>query len=153
MGRDAVVALGNPLMGDEGVGPVILERLRLHSRLSPQVDLLDTSGSIMGALHALKDRRKVVFLDCALMGLKPGDYRRFLPSQVKTGKIMPGLSLHEGDLLRMLETARLLGESAEEVVIFGIEPARLEPGQGLSDVLTAKMAEYTDEILCEFDSL
>jgi hydrogenase maturation protease len=150
MARDAVVALGNPLMGDEGIGPALLERLRRHPLLSPQIDLLDTAGSILNALHALKDRRKVVFLDCALMGLQPGDYRRFLPSQAQSAKTLPGLSLHEGDLLGMLETARLLGETAEEVVIFGIEPERVEPGIGLSATLAARLAQYVDEIMKEF---
>ena len=150
MARDAVVALGNPLMGDEGIGPALLERLRKHPLFSSQVDLLDTAGSILNALHALKGKHKVVFLDCALMGLRPGDYRRFLPSQAQSGKTLPGLSLHEGDLLGMLETARLLGESAKEVVIFGIEPERVEPGIGLSATLTARMGQYVDEISKEF---
>jgi hydrogenase maturation protease len=149
-GKDAIVALGNPFMGDEGVGPALLERLRNHPGLSPPVDLIDTAGSILSALHALKGRRKVVFLDCALMGLAPGEYRRFLPEQVRTEKNLPGLSLHEGDLMGMLETARRMGDSAEEVVIFGIEPAQVEPGPGLSEAVKARMDQYTKEILREF---
>jgi hypothetical protein len=65
---------------------------------------------------------------------------------------MPGLSLYEGDLMGMLETARRMGDSAEEVVIFGIEPAKVEPGQGLSEAVTARMDRYTEEILREFAS-
>lgn len=146
------MALGNPFMGDEGVGPALLNRLRDQSVLSPQVDLIDTAGSILSALHALKGRRKVVFLDCALMGLVPGEFRRFLPDQARSEKNLPGLSLHEGDLMGMLATARLLGESAGEVVIFGFEPARVEPGEGLSEILTSRMEEYTREILREFEN-
>jgi hydrogenase maturation protease len=149
-GRDLIVALGNPFMGDEGIGPALLELLRGHPGLSPEVDLIDTGGSILGALHALKGRRKVVFLDCALMGLSPGEFRRFLPHQAQSEKKIPGLSLHEGDLLGIIETARLLGDSAEEVVIFGFEPARVEPGLGLSEALSSKMDQYLDGILGEF---
>jgi hydrogenase maturation protease len=153
MGRDAIVALGNPFMGDEGVGPALLEKLRAQSHSLPQVELIDTAGSILSALHALKGRRKVVFLDCALMGLSPGEFRRFLPDQARTEKNLPGLSLHEGDLLGMLATARLLDESAEEVVIYGIEPAQVEQGEGLSEVLSSRMDEYIREILREFETV
>jgi hydrogenase maturation protease len=150
MKRDAIVALGNPLMGDEGVGPALLELLRKDPRLPPSVDLIDTVGTILTALHALKGRRKVVFLDCGLMGLEPGAFRRFISSQVRTEKTLPRLSLHEGDLMQMLETAAQLGETAEETVIFAVEPERVEPGLGLSDLLKNKLKSYVDEILKEF---
>jgi len=148
--RDAVVALGNPLMGDEGVGPAILDLLRDDPRLPSSVDLIDTSGFILTALHALKGRRKVVFVDCAFMGETPGALRRFLPSQARSEKSLPGLSLHEGDLLKMLETARSLDATAEEVVIYGIEPARVGPRQGLSPELCGNLEKYAESVLDEF---
>ncbi len=152
MNRDAVVALGNPLMGDEGVGPALLDLLREQTPLPTSVDLIDSAGSILTALHALRGRRKVVFLDCALMGLKPGEFRRFLPSQVKTEKVLPRLSLHEGDLFEMLETAKLLGETAEEIVIFGFEPSEVCPRKGLSGPLTAQLENYISRIVLEFSA-
>lgn len=150
MKRDAIVALGNPLMGDEGVGPVLLELLRKDPRLPPSVDLIDTAGSILTALHTLKGRRKVVFLDCGLMGLEPGAFRRFIPSQVRTEKALPRLSLHEGDLMQMLETAAQLGETAEETVIFAVEPEHMGPARELSSALESKLKSYVDEIFKEF---
>ncbi len=152
MDRDAIIALGNPLMGDEGIGVFILERLRRDSRLPLSVDLIDTAGSILTALHSLSHHHKVVFLDCALMGEVPGTIRRFLPGQVKSEKTLPRLSLHEGDLLEMLETAKNLGESAEEVVIYGIEPEFMSPKIGLSETLAKNLQGYIDGILGEFST-
>jgi hydrogenase maturation protease len=148
--RDAIVVLGNPFMGDEGVGPALLDLLRKETNLPPGLDLIDTGGNILKALHALSGRRKVLFIDCALMGLSPGDSLRFLPSEVESQKQMPRLSLHEGDLLQMLETAKLLGETADQVVILGIEPERVEPGEGLSATLSSRLGFYLQQILSEF---
>jgi hypothetical protein len=53
----------------------------------------------------------------------------------------------------MLTTAKLLDESAEEVVIYGIEPALVEQGEGLSEVLSSRMDEYIREILREFETV
>ena len=150
MKKDAVVALGNPLMSDEGVGPAVLNLLRHDPRRPSSLELIDTGGSILSALHALKGRDKVVFVDCARMGLAPGALRRFLPPEVRSQKSLAGLSLHEGDLLKMLETADTLEANAKEVVIYGIEPVQMGPGEGLSPELSANLQKYADDILREF---
>ncbi len=150
MKQDAVVALGNPLMGDEGAGPAVLERLRVDLDLGERVDLIDSAGSSMTALHALSGRRKVVFVDCGYMGEEPGTLKRFLPRQAVSEKNMPRLSLHEGDLMQVLEMAELLGDGAREVVVFGIEPERLGPGAGLSARLRSRLDEYARRIRAEF---
>ncbi len=148
--RDAIVVLGNPFMGDEGVGPALLEILRKEPNLPPNLDLIDTGGNILKALHTLSGRRKVLFIDCAFLGLQPGECLRFLPSQVESQKQMARLSLHEGDLIQMIETAKLLGESAEQVIILGIEPERVSPVEGLSPTLSSRLGFYLQQILGEF---
>ena len=44
------------------------------------------------------------------------------------------------------EMSRQLGECPETIVIFGIEPLRIEPKQQLSKTLSAKLNEYTSSI-------
>jgi len=148
--RDAVVALGHPWRGDDGVGLRVLERLKGDSRLPPDVDLIDAAGSSMTALHSLSGRRKVLFIDCASMGEKPGTCRCFLPSEVRSQKVMPRLSLHEGDLMETLESAKALGDTAQEVVILGIEPQSVEMGAALSPALEGRLDEYVSRVIAEF---
>jgi hydrogenase maturation protease len=148
--RDAIVALGHPCRGDDGVALRILERLKGDTRLPPDVDLIDAAGSSMAALHALSGRRKVLFIDCASMGEKPGAFRRFLPSEVRSLKVLPRLSMHEGDLLETLEAAKALGDTAQEVVILGIEPQTVEMGVALSQVLEERLEEYILKVIGEF---
>jgi hydrogenase maturation protease len=148
--RDAVVALGHPWRGDDGVGLRVLELLKADSRLSRDVDLIDAAGNSLAALHSLSGRRKVLFVDCASMGEKPATCRRFLPSEVRSKKTMPHLSLHEGDLLETLEMARTLGDTAQEVVILGIEPFSVEMGAQLSPALEGRLGEYVDCVIAEF---
>ena len=137
--------MGNPLMSDEGVGIHVIARLQ-RTVLADTVDLLDLGTSGMRALHELEGREVVIFVDCAMMGAEPGAIRRFTPDEVETRKLQTRLSLHEGDLLNTIHLARRLGTAPERIVIFGIEPKFIEPGESLSPELAARLDEYVAAI-------
>jgi hydrogenase maturation protease len=59
---------------------------------------------------------------------------------------MPNFSLHEADLLDALKLSQVLGECPPEIVIFGIQPASMEFGEGLSSILHEKMGNYMETI-------
>ncbi len=143
-----VIGLGNPLMKDEGIGVhlVKLLRNRFERRKVPAVQFLDLGTSGFNVLHAIAHKRKVVFVDCAFMGKVPGTLRRFTPDDICSKKDLKLLSLHEGDLLRVLALSRKLGEYPAEVIIFGIEPKEVLPGNELTDVLSSKLDEYLNSI-------
>jgi hydrogenase maturation protease len=63
---------------------------------------------------------------------------------------MTHFSLHEADILRIIELSRQLGECPDQIVIFGIEPESLELGQSLSRTLTNKIDLYMDTISKSF---
>ena len=136
-------------MRDEGVGPRVIEALLCEAHRFPDVELMDLGAGGMAALHAMAGRRRAVFVDCARMGEPPGTIRRFTDSQVRSRKELPGVSLHESDLLQVIALSRRLGECPEEVVIFGIEPADISAGEGLSPALREGLPRYTAAIAAE----
>ena len=144
-----VIGLGNLLMADEGVGVRLVRALAAQF---PAVDFCELGTGGMAVLHALAGRRKAVLLDCARMDQPPGTIRRFVPDQVASGKALPGFSLHEGDLLEILALSRRLGECPETVVIFGIQPASLAPGESLSPALASGFDAYLQLIAAEIDA-
>lgn len=141
-----VLGLGNPLMADEGIGVYLVERLAESAGDHPEVDFLDAGTGGLAVLHCVEGRQKAVFLDCAYMGQEPGSIRRFVPEEVRSTKVLAHRSLHEADLLRIIDMARQLGRAPDEVVIFGIEPERVEPGWGLSPALMNRIGSYLTTI-------
>ena len=141
-----VLGLGNPLMADEGIGVYLVERLTESAGDYPDVDFIDAGTGGLAVLHAIEGRRKAIFLDCAYMGQEPGSIRRFVPEEVRSVKVLAHQSLHEADLLRILDMARQLGQAPDEVVIFGIEPERVEPSWGLSPTLMNRIGSYLTTI-------
>jgi hydrogenase maturation protease len=146
-----VLGLGNPLMADEGIGVYLVERLAESAGDYPDVDFLDAGTGGWAVLHHIEERRKAIFLDCAYMGQEPGSIRRFVPEEVRSVKALAHQSLHEADLLRIIDVARQLGQAPDEVVIFGIQPERVEPGLGLSPSLMSRIESYLVLILRELN--
>lgn len=138
-------------MGDEGIGPRVIEALLGEADRFPDVEFVDLGTGGMAALHAMAGRRRAVFVDCARMGEPPGTIRRFTAREVRSRKELPGTSLHESDLLEVIALSRRLGECPEQTVIFGIEPATISAGEGLSPVLREGLPRYTAAVAAELE--
>jgi hydrogenase maturation protease len=151
-----VIGLGNPLMADEGIGSALVaalaEKTQAGTLPTDDVEYLDGGCGGMYLLHSIAGRRKVVLIDCAKMGLTPGTMRRFTPDDVATVKQMTHLSLHEVDILRVIELARMLDQCPDEIVIFGIQPQTIELQMHLTDTLQQRLPEYISQIVQEIEA-
>jgi hydrogenase maturation protease len=145
-----VVGLGNPLMADEGVGVVLIEELSKLAAAgqlpTDDVEYYDGGCGGMYLLHTIAGRKKAILLDCCLMGTDPGTIRRFTPDDVNSVKQMAHLSLHEVDILKVLELAKQIGSCPDEIVIFGIEPVEITQQMHLNDEIRTKIPDYLAEI-------
>ncbi len=146
-----VVGLGNILMADEGIGCVIAGLLLARQEEYPSVEFIDIGTGGMSLLHIISGRGKVIIIDCAAMGTEPGTIKRFTPEQAKNVKQLSHYSLHEADVLKVIEMSRQLGRCPETIVIFGIEPQQIQQGRKLSETLSAKLTEYINTIEKELD--
>jgi hydrogenase maturation protease len=144
-----IVCLGNPLMRDEGIGVRLASELSNHLSDYPDVELSELGTGGLSVLHAIKGRKKVIFIDCAIMKQTPGTITRFNPDEVRSLKIGMRYSLHESDLLNIIELSKKIGECPDDIVIFGIEPKEIADGQGLSTELEKHIKEYIQTILKE----
>jgi hydrogenase maturation protease len=141
-----VIGLGNLLLSDEGIGVHLVRRLLNQQDKFLSVEFIDAGSAGMNLLHLIANRKKAIIIDCAKMGAKPGTMRRFNPDEVKSVKKLSHYSLHEADILQVINLSKQLGECPQEIVFFGIEPESLEPGQELSETLSAKIDVYTADI-------
>jgi hydrogenase maturation protease len=137
-----VLGMGSLLMGDEGVGIHVVRALGTGLPADADVELIEAGTAGMRAVHAIAGRRKAIFIDCAIMKLKPGTIRRFTPENVRSRKTLRGFSTHEGDLMELIALSRRLGECPPDVVLFGIEPARIEQSMNLSPEWERRMKRY-----------
>lgn len=132
----AIIGIGNPLLGDDGVGvEVIKEMGRL--KLPPAVRLYDGGVGGFSLLGLIEGAEKAIFVDALEMGLEPGSIRQLDMEQLQSLKPRLKYSLHEASLQECLPMLELMDKPAK-IVIVGIQPKRIGPGVGLSpEVKTA----------------
>lgn len=145
-----VIGLGNPLMADEGIGTVLVAKLAKLAAAgelpSDTVEYYDGGCGGMYLLHILAEHKKAILIDCCLMSAEPGVIRRFTPDDVTSVKQMAHLSLHEVDILKVIELAKQLGQCPDEIVIFGIQPAAIEQQLHLNEPLQKRIQQYIETI-------
>jgi hydrogenase maturation protease len=149
----AVIGVGNPLMADEGVGIAAIEAL--EERGMPEgVELIDAGSAGMTLLHIIKDYDAVLIIDAANFGGEPGEVRAFGPDEVRSVKALRRESLHEADLMQVLELSRTLGEIPETVVLFAVQFQKVEMGSGMTEpvrsavpVVVKLVADKVEELL------
>ncbi len=135
-----VLGLGNPIMGDDGLGLAALARLAAEWELPPSVTLVDGGTWGMNLLPLIEGSDQLLLLDAIRAGTTPGTLvvieRADLPRYF-SHKISP----HQIDLREVLGLAELRGTLPEAAVAIGAEPAEVELGTALTPAVEARVAE------------
>lgn len=139
-----IVGVGNTLMGDDGVGPAVIERLA-RCRLPDCARLHDAGLAVSDVLGTLDPADPLIVVDCLRGGGEPGAvYRPTLPALADAGGPATGCtSLHELSVVPALRLEALAGREFRDVTFFGIEPQALAWGEGLS----AAVSESADVLV------
>jgi hydrogenase maturation protease len=149
-----VLAVGNILLGDDGVGQRLLSELgALAGRWGGAVELVDGGTQGMALLGFLTGRRAVVLLDAVAVGAAPGAVHRLHDQAVFAAAPRAGMTTHEASAVELLRAAALVGELPDEVVVVGVEPANLETGVGLSQVVEANIPDALRAAVAAVDAL
>ncbi len=140
-----VLGIGNPLMGDDGVGIKVVEMLK-EMDLPENVAVEEAGLPGWGLASWFENRSEVLIVDAVKMGLTPGSWRRLDPYEFQVIVEENALSLHQGDLACGLALSQALDMLPPKLQIYGIEPANLEPGAGLSPEVCASLEEFVTRI-------
>ena len=147
-GRTVVIGLGNPLMGDDGLGLAALERLRSRYAVPPEVELVDGGTWGMNLLPVIEEAGRVILIDAIDAGAAPGTpirlERERLPRYLAT-KISP----HQVDLRDVLGLAELRGTLPDDTIALGLQPERVALGDQLSEALTRRVDELVRLVVQE----
>jgi hydrogenase maturation protease len=146
-----ILALGNPLRGDDGVGTAIIDRLS-EAALPPGVTLLDGGTPGLETVLLLQDHRRVIIVDAADMDCDPGTWKRFVPgdnAHLQPADMLLRGTLHYAGLAEALALGEALGVLPDEIVVYGIQPTEIGWSPGLSEPVQAAIPAVCKAILCE----
>jgi hydrogenase maturation protease len=146
-----VIAVGNAFYGDDGVGAAVLEAIR-ESGSFPGAELIDLQTDALALLDHFEPGRSHVIVDAAQMGLAAGEVAAFRPDEVRLRIRQDNLSVHGFGLAEAFALAGQLERMPADVLIVGVEPARIEIDTGLSDAVAAAVPRVLSLIQAEVGS-
>jgi len=151
-----VLGLGNPLLGDDGVGWRVAEECA--KRLGTRAEIDCHAGGGLSLMERLVGYDRAILIDVLTTGAEPiGAVHSFLLEELRNPAAGHLISSHDTSLQNALDAARSLGvEMPREIHVVTVESPRvydfadeLSPSVGAA---VPQAAQIVEEILGSWDS-
>ncbi|MGE5235375.1 MAG: hydrogenase maturation protease [Acidobacteriota bacterium] len=150
-GREvAVLGLGNVLMGDDALGPFVVQLLQAHYDFPPGVSVIDAGTPGLDLTPFILGTRALVVVDTVKADGPPGTLRLYRKDELLATPPAPRLSPHDPGLKETLLLLDFRGDGPSDVLLVGVVPGvvdtRLGLGPELRSVLPAVERAVVDEL-------
>jgi len=142
---DVVLGVGNPLMGDDGLGIAAVAQLRDRWDAAPGVMIVDGGTWGMNLLPVIEQARRLLIIDAIDRGLESGS-RVALERDEIPRYFGRTLSPHQLDLREVLALAELRGTLPRETLAMGIQPDRVELSLNLSSIVESRLPGLLSDV-------
>jgi len=142
-----ILGVGNILLSDEGVGVHVIQAMQ-GRELPDNVELLDGGTGAFDLLDLIAHRDKIIIIDAVQGGGEPGAIYRFRPDDITLSR-HPLTSAHQVNLSDALTMAKFAGCAPGDVIIYGIEPKRIDWGLELSPEVAAVVPRVIELVMKE----
>lgn len=140
-----VLGVGEPYRGDDGVGLVVVARLK--DALPAGVETHACPCEPTALIAAWRHRSAVIVIDAAAPNGRPGRVTRIdAPDQLATSR---ATSTHGMGLAEAWALADALGEQPDQMVVFAVEGADFGYQQGLSAGVRARVPDVAAAVRAE----
>ena len=139
-----VLGLGNPLLGDDGAGLLLLSDLQreaLDLDWGERVEYVDGGTQGLMLLGRVAGSPALLILDAVSLGAAPGTVHVLRNVEALGLDSHHSRTAHEGNAGELLAAALLLGECPERFFVVGIEPKpeNVKTGIGVSEPVRAAL--------------
>jgi hydrogenase maturation protease len=141
-----ILGVGNLLMSDEGVGVHVIQRLVADYQLPEQVQVLDGGTLGMDLLYYLEGVENLLLVDAVQARKEPGTLIRLEGDEVPAFLSIK-ISPHQLGVPDMLAAAKLKDAYPQRIVLWGVQPERMQIGLELSPTVESKVETIIQNIL------
>ncbi len=140
MKRTLVIGVGNPIMGDDGIGPWLVDNLKNDF---PDFTFEKTVTAGWELLDLCAEYERVVILDAMKTGEPVGTVRKF--SDIKDAVTLHLTASHGMDLFTNIRLGRTLySQFPTEVILYGIE---VDNPEDFSEIFSDAVSKQLNEIV------
>jgi hydrogenase maturation protease len=145
----AIVGVGNLLLGDEGFGVHVINKLK-DCRLPENVKVYECGTGALSLLNVLEGFEKAIILDAVKLGGKPGTVYSFkLDEDELNDGLMKILSLHELNFAIAIKIGKKAYKLPKEIIVIGVEPKAIKPSLHLTSEVKKSVSKVIHLILKE----
>lgn len=147
-----VLGIGNILISDEGAGVRAIEDLQKRYTIPQEVSVVD--GGTMGLdLLPYLDNLSHLFIVDAVRSEKPPGTPSRIPLEDPPAYFRTKISPHQLGLSELLAVASITDSLPDEIILFGIEPDKLDTSLEMSAVVENNIASLADMIAAELEQI
>ena len=128
-----VVGIGNPLRGDDGFGPALVERLQGKVSMVC-IDAGNAPENYLGRI-VKEEPDTILLVDVAHLGLEPGQYRILQPDDI----LKCGLTTHDMSSRMLIEY--LNNQTQADIFMLAVQPQNISLGEAMSERLNRTLDE------------
>lgn len=151
MTRVLVAGVGNVLLGDDGVGPYIINLLNARYAFGPDVEIEDFGTPALDFIDNIVGREALIVIDSVDNGAAPGTVTLYRKEDIVRNAPSVRMDPHSPALVVSLLTADLFGGSPAEVVLVGITGTSYKAGCELSSAVKNAVESAISVVLREVD--
>jgi hydrogenase maturation protease len=145
--------IGNVLLGDDGIGPLLVRLLESQYSFGDNVEVADIGTPALDLTHQIVGLHALILVDSVVGDDPPGTIVLYRKEDIVRAAPAQRLDPHSPALSECLMTAEMLGASPENVLLVGIVGECYEPGCPLTEAVTQSVGPAIDAILCELERL
>lgn len=140
--KRAILSVGNDMMGDDGAGPLVIEKLGLHQHSWKVFNGGSFPEGESGHIREYAPDLLVV-IDATEMGLNPGEIRRIPLDSIATMSMMTTHSMPINFLIEDLQ------EAVGKVIMLGIQPDIVGFSYPMSPTVQDSAAKLAEQLCSE----
>ena len=140
-----IVGLGNPILGDDGIGWQVAEAVQAGLN-DPDVEVLCLSLGGLALMEHLAGYRRVLIIDAMTSGAPAGTLHRMTVQELDELSVQHTASVHDLSLSAALALGRELGlDLPGEIRVIGVETQpEFEFGETLSPAVKCKVPQIVE---------
>lgn len=142
-----VLALGNPIRSDDGMGLAALQHLEEDPRVPGSVKLVEGGTKGLELVSYVSGASRLLVLDAVDVGAQAGTVVCLQGEELRS---LPGNgNVHELALADILNALRMLGEAPQETVLLGVQPGTTVLGTSLSGCVQSALPVLVEAAIAQ----
>jgi len=148
-----ILGLGNVLMGDDALGPWVIEELLAKWEFPKDVSVIDVGTPGLDLIPYLADADTILMVDTVKADAPAGWVRVYSRDELLARPPQPRVSPHDPGVADALFTLSFAGSAPRDLVLVGVVPEVVAKGVGLSASVQAAVERAALEVVERLNDL